>query len=260
MRASAIEALATIGGQAGRSRIEELDRRRAQPAGVRVLAVAALARLDVDAAAARAAELIPQAAAERVDLKPLMAAFLNRQGAGAILAAAIERQHIPADSAKLALRAVYALGQADPALVAALGRAAGISTEVKPPTPAELSALVAEVAAKGDPARGELIFRRTDLNCMTCHALSKAGGDVGPDLSSIGQSSPPDYIINSILDPRPGDQGAVSHPGRPDQRRPGLSGDRHRQGRPADRAQGGHRRPAGRSRRLDRRPEDRAAR
>ena len=180
--------------------------RRAQPepsspSGVRVLAVAALARLDVDAAAARAAELIPKAASDGVDLKPLMAAFLNRQGAGAILAAAIERHTIPADAAKLCLRAVYSLSLADPALVGVLGRAAGISTEVKPPTPAELSALVAEVAAKGDPVRGEAVFRRKDLNCMTCHAVSKAGGDVGPDLSSIGQSSPPDYIILSILVP-----------------------------------------------------------
>ena len=36
---------------------------------------------------------------------------------------------------------------------------------------------------------------------MSCHAVSKAGGDVGPDLSSVGQTSPPDYIINSILNP-----------------------------------------------------------
>ena len=36
---------------------------------------------------------------------------------------------------------------------------------------------------------------------MSCHSLSKAGGDVGPDLSAVGQTSPPDYIINSILDP-----------------------------------------------------------
>ena len=57
------------------------------------------------------------------------------------------------------------------------------------------------MAAQGDPARGERIFRRADLNCMSCHSLSKAGGDVGPDLSAIGQTSPPDYIINSILDP-----------------------------------------------------------
>ena len=36
---------------------------------------------------------------------------------------------------------------------------------------------------------------------MSCHSLTKAGGDVGPDLSSVGQTSPSDYIINSILDP-----------------------------------------------------------
>ena len=61
--------------------------------------------------------------------------------------------------------------------------------------------MVAEVAAKGDPARGEEVFRRADLNCMSCHSVSKAGGDVGPDLNAVGQISPPDYIINSILNP-----------------------------------------------------------
>ena len=130
-----------------------------------------------------------------------MAAFLNRQGGADVLAAKLGRHAPPADSAKLALRAVYALGHADPALVAALSRAAGLSAETKPLTPAELNQLVAEVAAQGDPARGELIFRRADLNCMSCHSLGKAGGDVGPDLSSVGQTSPPDYIINSIYNP-----------------------------------------------------------
>jgi putative heme-binding domain-containing protein len=200
LRALALGALATIGGDAGRSRIEALAA-RGSPVGVRLWAVAALVRLDAAAAAARAAELLPEAAALGLDLKPLLAPFINQRGAGAVLAAEIARRGIPADPARLALRAVYALGLADPALKSALGRAAGISTEVKPPTPAELSALVAEVAASGDPIRGESIFRRADLNCMTCHALAKAGGEVGPDLSSVGQSSPPDYIINSIFVP-----------------------------------------------------------
>jgi putative heme-binding domain-containing protein len=200
MRESAIDALAAIGGKAGRSAIEDL----AGPGStvpIRLAAVAALTHLDADAAATRAAELIPRAAADGADLKPLMAAFLNRQGGGSALAAAIGRHAIAPDAAKLALRAVYSLSQADPALVAALGRAAGISTDIKPPTPAELASLVAEVNAKGDPARGEAVFRRADLNCMTCHSVSKAGGEIGPDLSAVGQTSPPDYLINSILLP-----------------------------------------------------------
>jgi putative heme-binding domain-containing protein len=36
---------------------------------------------------------------------------------------------------------------------------------------------------------------------MKCHAVSKAGGQVGPDLSAIGSSSPIDYIIHSVLNP-----------------------------------------------------------
>ncbi len=200
VRDSAIDALATIGGKAGRTAIDDLAGPGSTIA-IRLTAVAALTRLDVEAAATRAAELIPAAAAERADLQPLMAAFLNRQGGGAALAGAIGRHPIPPDSAKLALRAVYSLSQDDPALLAALGKAAGIATEVKPLSPGELSALVAEVLAKGDPARGEAVFRRRDLNCMTCHSVSKAGGEIGPDLSAVGQTSPPDYIINSILIP-----------------------------------------------------------
>ena len=36
---------------------------------------------------------------------------------------------------------------------------------------------------------------------MSCHSLSKAGGEVGPDLSASWTTSPADYIINSILNP-----------------------------------------------------------
>jgi putative heme-binding domain-containing protein len=200
LRALALDALATIGGQAGRSRIEALCE-PAQPLGTRILAVASLAKLDVDAAADRAAAIVAQPASPSLDLTPLLAAFLHHQKGADVLATAIGRHAPPADSAKLALRAVYALGRSDPALVAALSRAAGLSSETKPLTPGELSQLVAEVNSHGEPGRGELIFRRADLNCMSCHSLTKAGGDVGPDLSSIGQTSPPDYIINSILDP-----------------------------------------------------------
>jgi putative heme-binding domain-containing protein len=201
LRALSLDALATIGGQIGRSRIEALCGPEL-PLGIRIPSVASLAKLDVDAAAERAAEILAQPASPpNLDLTPLLAAFLHHQRGADVLAAAIGRHAPPADSAKLALRAVYTLGRSDPALVGALSRAAGISSETKPLTPGELSQLVTLVTSQGDPGRGELIFRRADLNCVSCHSLSKAGGDVGPDLSAIGQTSPADYIINSILDP-----------------------------------------------------------
>jgi putative heme-binding domain-containing protein len=200
LRGEALDALAAIGGRVGHSQIEALTA-PAQPIGTRVSAVVSLAKLDVDAAAARAAEILATAPSPARDLTALLAAFLNRQGGADVLAAALGRHAVPADSAKLALRAVYALGRADSALVGVLSRAAGLSAESKPLTPTELNQLVAEVADHGDAARGELIFRRADLNCTSCHSLSKAGGEVGPDLSAVGQTSPSDYIINSLLNP-----------------------------------------------------------
>ena len=36
---------------------------------------------------------------------------------------------------------------------------------------------------------------------MACHAIGGAGGKVGPDLTSIGASAPPDYLVESLLYP-----------------------------------------------------------
>ena len=204
LRAEALDSLATIGGKTASASIEAMRGRakkgpRRWPA--RLPAIAALTRLNLKAAAARAGEVFAKPADPGSNLVPLVGAFLDRQDGSETLAKALEGRAVPADSAKLGLRAVYALGRSDAALVAVLSRAAGVSELSKPLSPSELSALVAEVAAKGDPARGEGVFRRADLNCMSCHAVSKAGGDVGPDLSAVGQISPPDYIINSILVP-----------------------------------------------------------
>jgi len=200
LRAAALDALAAIGGKAGRASIEALAGAD-KPVAVRAQAVAALARLDVGAAAARAVEVLRDAGKGHDDLTGMVAAFLNRRDGADTLAAAIGRSALPADSARLALRAVYVLGRSDPGLVSALTKAAGIDAEVKPLEKADLDRLLADVASQGDPARGEAVFRRADVNCAKCHALSGAGGGVGPDLSSVGSSSPVDYLINSIMLP-----------------------------------------------------------
>jgi putative heme-binding domain-containing protein len=57
------------------------------------------------------------------------------------------------------------------------------------------------VAKLGDAARGEAVFRRKDQVCLKCHAIGGAGGQVGPDLSSIGASAQVDYLVDSLLEP-----------------------------------------------------------
>ena len=198
-RSAAFEALASIGGPEARKAIDALaspDR----PTPVRALAVAALARLDPALAAGQAAGVL--AGEARIeDVTPMIGAFLDRKGGSDQLAAAVEARKPSADGARLALRAVYLLGRADEALVSVLGKSAGLEADLGPPTPAQMETLVREVAARGDAARGEAVFRRAEINCMKCHALNGAAGGVGPELSSLGLSSPVDYVVNSVLIP-----------------------------------------------------------
>jgi putative heme-binding domain-containing protein len=64
-----------------------------------------------------------------------------------------------------------------------------------------ISKMAASATAKGDPQRGELIYRRPALACTACHAIGGAGGKVGPDMTSIGASAPLDYLVESVVNP-----------------------------------------------------------
>ncbi len=200
LRAAALDALATLGGEAGRASIEALTAAD-KPWEVRALAVASLAKSDVDAAVAKAVPVLADAGPE-ADPAPALASLLSHRDAPDKLARAIAgAEGFSADAAKLTLRAMYSLGRTDTPLVAELSRIAGLDAEVKPLDDAGMARLVAEVAEEGDPSRGEAVFRRPDLNCTQCHAVAGAGGGIGPELSAIGSSSPPDYIVNAVLLP-----------------------------------------------------------
>ena len=92
-------------------------------------------------------------------------------------------------------------GNRNPALVQALVLIAGLTPSDKQLSPAELLSLAQEAVAKGDAARGERIYRRAELACVVCHAIGGAGGKVGPDMTSIGASAQPDYLVESLLYP-----------------------------------------------------------
>ena len=201
----AILALATLGTPEAKATIESLctaDR----PEPVRLFAIAALARLDAAAAAARVAEVLAAvhsatpAAAEKLPTE-ILDALLDRRDGPAKLAAALASRPPSADVAKMFLRHMYATGRTEPAVADALTKAAGIAANPPPPSQEEIVKIAAEVVAKGDPARGEAIFRRTEIACMKCHAVAKAGGNIGPELSAVGSISPPEYIVASILNP-----------------------------------------------------------
>ncbi len=198
VRQGAIAALGLLGGPASKAALISLADAK-QPLDSRKFAVAALADVDAKASAEQLVVLLATLP-DKEDPAPLVAALVQRKGGPELFATALAGKKVPADVAKLTLRAVQSSLQAPPALVEAVRTAGGLSQGGWKMSPEEVQKFVGEVA-QADPARGEAQFRRKELNCQKCHAIGGAGGRVGPDLVSIGASAPVDYIIYSLLEP-----------------------------------------------------------
>ena len=190
-RRAAAGALAKI-GEPGRAALTELA---GGTGPVAADATVALTRLNAAAAAPFAADLLEVGTSPG----PLAAAFAAVGGAADALAGSLNGRTVPEPAAADALRALAGRGPSVRKLEAALRTAGGIGP-LKELTEDAFAALV-ESARRGDPARGQAIYRREELKCQTCHAVGGAGGLVGPDLTSIGGSAQLDYLLESLLKP-----------------------------------------------------------
>jgi putative heme-binding domain-containing protein len=199
VQAAALNAYVAVKGKDALPTIQKVLTSNA-PMSVKAPALAAFAEVDAQAASKTAIELF-QSMKPTDDAGPIVDAFLARKNGSKVLAEAVSKSPPSADIAKLALRHIYSVGRNDEELVSALGQAAGINDDSAPVTPELIAGLVAEVEKSGNAARGERVFRRGDLSCMKCHAVSAGGGQVGPDLSAVGPISPLDFLAMSVLNP-----------------------------------------------------------
>ena len=62
-------------------------------------------------------------------------------------------------------------------------------------------ALTAAVDRYGVATRGEMIFRRKEVACMSCHAIGSVGSTIGPNLVAVGTAASTSYMIEAILEP-----------------------------------------------------------
>lgn len=193
VRAAAFDALRDLGGQTALSFLgaliqpsQSLENRRA--------ALAAIAQIKLDAAVVQAPDVLASIKDENTALETWRA-LLGVNGAANAFAVRMPKD-LPAPVMSAALRAARELGRRGEPLVKVLA----------PTSAAPATASVDMVAAissgrLGNPARGELVYRRANLACVVCHAIGGAGGKVGPELTSLGASAPLDYIIESVLNP-----------------------------------------------------------
>jgi putative heme-binding domain-containing protein len=199
LRQAAFDALREIGGKGAISALEPLTSQE-QPLAVRRQAVLTLAALDLEEATRPATEILIGMTNES-SARDFWRMLLSIKGAGSSMARALPKTGLPPAMAKAGLRAAREGGRNEPDLVWALTRGADLEGEAQTLSAAELMELAGRVVKEGDAARGEAIFRRKELGCVTCHAIGGVGGKVGPDLTSIGASAQVDYLIESVLYP-----------------------------------------------------------
>ena len=125
---------------------------------------------------------------------------IGRDGAN-LLAEALAKVTLGPDPAKLAHRALSATGHDEPALIAVLNRALGITDSQLEYSPQLVERLAAAVSGQGDAVRGRQVFLSKLANCTACHKVAGQGGDAGPDLSVVGSALPASMIIESLLWP-----------------------------------------------------------
>jgi putative heme-binding domain-containing protein len=167
---------------------------------LRQRAIGAIALQDVKLAAQLTVKLLAEAR-QGADPAAAIAPLLANQHGPAAMAAELQDAKLSPDTAKLVLRSVRASPQPSEELIASVQKAGGLEAAVWKLTPDLVAGLVAEVKEKGNPMRGESIYRNPQLQCLKCHAIGGAGGVVGPDLVSIGASAQVDYLIESLITP-----------------------------------------------------------
>ena len=199
IRRAAIDALASLGGDASEKTLTRLAGDAKAP--VQSAAIAALCALNLDVAARLAGDVLARWN-NAAEVSEVFSAFLQRRGGAVSLANALAGSPPTKSAAETGLRVMSAGGRRNERLARLLTDAARLNGGAQTMTPEEVAALVAEVRAHGDAKLGGEVFRRPQLGCIACHSVNGQGGNIGPDLSAVGTAQPVDFIIGAILDPQ----------------------------------------------------------
>ena len=187
--------------------LEGLTRETDLPPAVMGRVAVAIAKVDLQRGAERAARVLGRLAP--ADVPELVAGFAERKSGLAVLAKdaaelwADKRwagHVITPDAARIGLQAAQTAGKEGEALAAVFTKFGKLSEHKWAIAGADLTKFLSDLP-NADPARGEAVYRRAELQCLKCHQIAGAGGLVGPEMTSLGGSAQPDYLLESLLQP-----------------------------------------------------------
>lgn len=198
LRRASIEGLRDLGGRDSIAALRALAKDK--DASIQRSAASALATTDLNGSMPQILEVV-SATEKEEDALTLWRSLLAPKGASAAFTKALATNALPETAARAGLRAAREGGRNEPNLVMALNKAGSLSDPSAALNENEIHAIAFEVT-KGKAENGEKVYRRKELGCTLCHALGGAGGKVGPDMTSLGASTPVvDYIVESVLLP-----------------------------------------------------------
>ncbi len=206
LMSAVLNSMASLGTGSDRQRISQLASAGEQSLAARSAAIAAQSSYDLNAASRNIIGLYGQlrSVQDPSVLTPAVQAVLGRKpGAAALtkaIAATTTAEWTGAQAREL-LAAVRGSAQADEQLIGTIVSATGLENAGWKMSPELTSRLIELAQSGGAAARGEQIYRREKLQCVKCHAIGPGGVAVGPNLVSLGGSSTPDYIVESLVDP-----------------------------------------------------------
>jgi putative heme-binding domain-containing protein len=64
-----------------------------------------------------------------------------------------------------------------------------------------IRAMIADARKYGDARRGAIVFGAHTSACLSCHAVGKQGGDVGPNLTLAGTCTTPEQLVEGLFWP-----------------------------------------------------------
>ncbi len=193
--------LATL-GTAGEKSLSSIGDSEQNPIEQRVAAVLALSEKDLDAAITVAVKILGSANADTETQRSLTSVFSRKEGVNLLAANLAKRDSLSPETARslLAILQGAAINSSELSeRIAQLGKL----DEHRWVYNTELVQKIREriESGKSDAARGEALYRQTSIQCVRCHQIGTAGGNIGPNLISLGGSSQLDYIVESLIAP-----------------------------------------------------------
>ncbi|MBX3253528.1 MAG: c-type cytochrome [Chitinophagaceae bacterium] len=174
---------------------------------IRTYATAQLVQINVQEAAKTSVGLLQKLPGD-ANVTPIIEAFISHKEGIAVLAKELGNKKIPGVMARSVSKTLEQKlpgnrqQEKDVLLLKQLLEASGgkAAAELMPQklNAQQINEIKYEVKT-ADPAAGEIVFRQ--MTCTSCHAIGGAGGLMGPDLSSLGTSSPLETIVKSVIDP-----------------------------------------------------------